>query len=158
MRSLENKVAIITGASSGIGYVTAKLFAEEGAKVVLGARRQAELDALCATIEAAGGDAVALAGDVKEESYARRLVELAVEHWQQGVRVNAILPGATDTAMFREHNGTAEAQEFIANLTAMRRIAQPEEIARAVLYLACAASFSTGTALLVDGGVSINRT
>ena len=68
------------------------------------------------------------------------------------------MPGATDTAMFREHNETAQEQEFIANLTAMRRIARPEEIARSVLYLACEASFSTGTALLVDGGVSINRT
>ena len=46
MNVLINKVAIVTGASSGIGRATAKLFAEEGARVVVTARRKSELDAL----------------------------------------------------------------------------------------------------------------
>jgi NADP-dependent 3-hydroxy acid dehydrogenase YdfG len=70
MAELINKVAIVTGASSGIGYATAKLFAEEGAKVVATARRRAQLDALVAEIEEAGGDAVAVAGDVRDEALA----------------------------------------------------------------------------------------
>ena len=78
MTILAGKVAIVTGASSGIGYAAAKLFASEGAKVVVGARRQAELDALVAEIEASGGQAAALAGDVKEEAFAKALVEKAV--------------------------------------------------------------------------------
>ena len=78
MNRLEGKVALITGASAGIGHATAKLFAAEGAKVVVGARRAAELDELVAEIRAAGGEAVALAGDVRSEDYARALVALAV--------------------------------------------------------------------------------
>ena len=84
---------------------------------------------------------------------------LAVEFGQQNVRVNALLPGATDTAMYREMNDTPAARDFIISLYPMRRIASPEEMARSVLYLASdASSFTTGTALMVEGGISINRT
>ncbi|RVC02467.1 SDR family NAD(P)-dependent oxidoreductase, partial [Mesorhizobium sp. M7A.F.Ca.CA.002.15.2.1] len=79
MFALANKIAIVTGASSGIGRATAKLFAEEGAKVIVAARRQAELDALVAEIADADGIAIALAGDVRDEAYAKALVDLAVE-------------------------------------------------------------------------------
>jgi NAD(P)-dependent dehydrogenase (short-subunit alcohol dehydrogenase family) len=79
MFSLVNKVAIITGASSGIGRATARLFAEQGAKVVVAARRRRELDALVAEIEAAGGSAAPLAGDVTDEAHQKALVELAVD-------------------------------------------------------------------------------
>ena len=252
--ALANKIAIVAGASSGIGYATAKLFAQEGASVVVGARRQAELDRLVDEIVGNGGRAIALAGDVADESYAKALVRtavdqcggldvafnnagviapmgpttgieladwrrtldinltsaflaakhqipamiargggsliftstfvghtvsfpgvaayassksgligltqsLAVEFGQQNVRVNALLPGATDTAMYREMNDTPAARDFIISLYPMRRIASPEEMARSVLYLASdASSFTTGSALMVEGGISINRT
>ncbi|WP_374431715.1 SDR family oxidoreductase [Ideonella dechloratans] len=251
---LNGKVALVTGASSGIGRATARLFAAEGARVVVGARRAAELDELVAEIAAAGGSAVALAGDVRSEAYAQALVALAVqrygrldvafnnagtlgeggpsievseagwadtlainltgaflgakhqiaqmlkngggsviftstfvgytvafpgttayaasksgligltqslaaEYGPQQVRVNAVLPGAVDTDMYRSKNDSAEAQTFITGLHALKRVAQPEEIARSVLYLASDdASFVTGTASLVDGGLSITRT
>ncbi|WP_455287390.1 SDR family oxidoreductase [Cupriavidus necator] len=254
MGRLSDKVALITGASSGIGRATALLFAAEGARVVVGARRQAELDSLVAQIREVGGDAVALAGDVRSEDYASALVALAVERYgrldiafnnagtlgeggpstevsaegwndaiainltgsflgakhqiaqmlkdgggsviftstfvgytvgfpgvaayaasksgligltqalaaeygPQGVRVNAILPGAVDTDMYRSMNDTSESQAFITNLHALKRVARPEELARSVLYLASDdSSFVTGTATLADGGVSIMRT
>lgn len=253
-KRLEGKVAIITGASSGIGHASALLFAAEGAKLVVGARRAAELDKLVTEITAAGGDAVALAGDVRSEDYARGLVDLAVQRYgrldvafnnagtlgeggastgvseagwndalainltgsflgakhqiaqmlkngggsviftstfvgysaafpgvaayaaskagligltqalaaefgPQGVRVNAILPGAVDTAMYRDMNDSAQSQAFITGLHALKRVGQPMELARSVLYLASDdSSFVTGTASLVDGGVSITRT
>lgn len=253
MGRLTDKVAIITGASSGIGRATALLFAGQGAKIVVGARRKAELDTLVEEITAAGGQAVALAGDVRSEDYAQALVALAVERfgtldiafnnagtlgeggdstgvsadgWNdalainltgaffgakhqiaqmlksgggsivftstfvgytvgfpgtaayaasksgligltqalaaeygpRGIRVNSVLPGAIDTPMYRERNDTEESQNFLAGMHALKRVGQPEEIARAVLYLASDdASFVTGTAHLVDGGLSITR-
>uniref|UniRef100_UPI00249360D6 SDR family oxidoreductase n=1 Tax=Sinimarinibacterium flocculans TaxID=985250 RepID=UPI00249360D6 len=84
---------------------------------------------------------------------------LAAEFGPRSVRVNALLPGGTDTPMAARMNGTPEALAQVASLHALKRIARPEELAQAALFLASdAASFMTGTAMLVDGGVSINRT
>jgi NAD(P)-dependent dehydrogenase (short-subunit alcohol dehydrogenase family) len=253
MDALRGKIAIVTGASSGIGYATAKLFAREGARVVVAARRRDELDALVAEIDASGGEALAMDGDVCDEGFAVALVNaavtrfggldvafnnagtlgamgatpdvtlegwemtvctnltsaflgakhqlpamlargggsliftssfvgytvgfpgvaayaaskagvigltqsLAVEFGTRGVRVNALLPGGTDTPMGKEFASTPEAKAFIEGLYAMKRLASPEEMAQSALYLASdASSFTTGSALLVDGGISIYR-
>ena len=84
---------------------------------------------------------------------------LAVEYGPLGLRVNALLPGGTQTAMADEMVSTDEMRAFVRNMHALKRIASPDEQARAALFLASdAASFVTGSAMLVDGGVSINRT
>jgi len=84
---------------------------------------------------------------------------MAAELGAQGIRVNALLPGGTDTPLGREFASTEEARAFVRGLHALKRQAAPEEIAQAALFLASnASSFVTGTALLADGGVSINRT
>lgn len=255
MTGLTSKVAIITGASSGIGYATAKLFALEGASVVLGARRSEKLEQLSREITKKGGKARFLAGDVKDELFSKALVDLAskefggldvafnnagtigalgtashkvtLSEWEntittnltsaflgakyqmpemlkrgggsiiftssfvgytvgmpqkaayaaskagmiglakalatefgaRGIRVNALLPGGTDTPMGQADANKPEIVEFVKNIHALKRIALPEEIAKSALYLASdASSFTTGTALLVDGGVSICRT
>ena len=254
MPTLMNKTAIVTGASSGIGSATAKLFAREGANVVVTARRSEDLNRLVAEIEGAGGRAIAVAGDIRDEALARSLVEtalerfgaldiafnnagtngemgptpdvslagweetlatnltaaflgakyqipamirrgagsviftssfvgytagmpgvaayaaskpgligltqaLAVEFGPKGIRVNALLPGGTDTPLAEAWVKTPEALAFVEGLHALKRRAHPDEIARSALYLASdASSFTTGTALLADGGVSINRT
>jgi NAD(P)-dependent dehydrogenase (short-subunit alcohol dehydrogenase family) len=252
--TLTGKVAIVSGASSGIGRAIATLFAAEGARVVVAARRRELLDRLVQEIEAAGGAACALAGDVSYESFARALVDeaksryggldiavnnagvlgpmaptpevtreawdqtlatnltsaflgtkyqipamlargkgslifvssfvgftaampgaaayaaskagqiglmkaLAVEYGPQGIRVNALLPGGTQAAAADAMADTEEMKAFVRNMHALKRIAAPEEQARAALFLASdAGSFVTGSAMLVDGGVSINKT
>jgi NAD(P)-dependent dehydrogenase (short-subunit alcohol dehydrogenase family) len=84
---------------------------------------------------------------------------LAAEFGSSGIRVNAILPGAVDTDMYRTMNNTQEAQAWISGLHALKRVATPAELAKSVLYLASdESSFVTGTAALVDGGASITRT
>jgi NAD(P)-dependent dehydrogenase (short-subunit alcohol dehydrogenase family) len=86
---------------------------------------------------------------------------LAAEYGAKGVRVNALLPGGTDTpaSITNAPGAGPEVLAFVEGLHALKRMARPEEIARSALYLASdASSFTTGTALLADGGVSINRT
>lgn len=78
---LRDKSIIITGASSGIGAAAALLFAREGAKLILGARRSEVLQALARTIRQSGGQAVFLPGDVRDEAYAQDLVALAVDEF-----------------------------------------------------------------------------
>ena len=76
---LNRKTIIVTGASSGIGAAAARLFAAEGANLVLGARRGIELEEIAAEINDGGlGAAVALSGDIKDETYAQALVALAL--------------------------------------------------------------------------------
>jgi NADP-dependent 3-hydroxy acid dehydrogenase YdfG len=74
---LDGKVAIITGASAGIGQASAKALAKEGANLVLTARRQDRLKELAAEIEKLGRKAVFIAGDAREEAIARETAELA---------------------------------------------------------------------------------
>ncbi|MCI5050671.1 MAG: SDR family oxidoreductase [Rickettsiales bacterium] len=254
MTTLSGKIAIITGAGSGIGRTAATLFAREGAKLVVGARRVEKLNALVDDIISEDGEAVALAGDVASEAYNKALVDLAVskfgkldiafnnagtlgtlvplpelsrEDWDasininltsaylaakyqipamlengggsviftssvagntvaiptksayaaakagltgltktlaveygaQGVRFNALLPGATATPMLDQMGTDPESIQFLDNIHALKRCGQPEEVAQAAMYLASdAASFVTGTSMLVDGGVSICKT
>lgn len=81
MSALQNKVAIVTGATSGIGKAAAELFARQGASVVLSGRRGEILDQMVLDIEAAGGKAFAVAGDVKDEAHAKACVDAAIEHF-----------------------------------------------------------------------------
>jgi len=77
--SLENKIVLITGASSGFGADVARLFAKEGCIVVLAARRMDRLTALAEEIRAAGGEALPLPLDVAEQSQIDDLMQSVLE-------------------------------------------------------------------------------
>ncbi|CQH64733.1 probable oxidoreductase (short-chain dehydrogenase family) (plasmid) [Halobacterium hubeiense] len=78
---LDGQVAIVTGASSGIGEATATALASRGASVVLAARRKNELEALADQIESAGGDSLPVPTDITEEDDIDALVETTLEEF-----------------------------------------------------------------------------
>lgn len=248
---LEGKVAIVTGASSGIGRATAVAMAREGARVVAVGRRGGELDATVRLAEEAGGEAIACVADVTDEAQVEATVAramarygrvdvgvnaaggtfagaltheldasafrdwldghlvsaflctkhqiramlasgggsivqigtfvgdtkafpgtagyaaaktgllgltrtVAAEYATRGVRANVLSLGGVDTPMFRLWNDDAAKREGAAQLHAMKRVALPEEIANAAIFLASdEASFVTGGVVAVDGGVAL---
>ena len=79
MSDMRDRVALITGASSGIGRATAHAFAAKGARVVVAARREAELASLVAEIEAGGGHASAVVTDVSDARSVERMVAHAID-------------------------------------------------------------------------------
>jgi NADP-dependent 3-hydroxy acid dehydrogenase YdfG len=80
---LDNRTAIVTGASSGIGQATAMALAQLGAAVVIHARRRGRLEDLASDIAAAGGHALAVAGDAGDPTDIDTLLEKALA-WDQG--------------------------------------------------------------------------
>jgi NADP-dependent 3-hydroxy acid dehydrogenase YdfG len=91
MEHIQNKVIVITGASSGIGEATAKKLAAEGAKVFLGARRVDRLESLVSDIEKTGGEAHCQKTDVTSLQDVQNLVQLAINQYK---RVDVIFNNA----------------------------------------------------------------
>jgi NADP-dependent 3-hydroxy acid dehydrogenase YdfG len=86
---IKGKVVVITGASSGLGEATARLLAERGAAVVLGARRADRLRSLAQEIMARGGKATALATNVTDRAQVGALIDAAVRvHGRVDVMLN----------------------------------------------------------------------
>jgi NADP-dependent 3-hydroxy acid dehydrogenase YdfG len=84
MNDLHEHVAVITGASSGIGRAVALHFASRGARVVLAARDETRLGSVAEEINALGREALALATDVTDEAQVQALVDRALsERWHQ---------------------------------------------------------------------------
>lgn len=81
MASLTGKIAIVTGASSGIGEATALALAEEGAKVALVARRADRLEALTKRIQSNGGEALFIVADITDDAQAHDIVHKTQAQW-----------------------------------------------------------------------------
>jgi NAD(P)-dependent dehydrogenase (short-subunit alcohol dehydrogenase family) len=246
MGALESKIAVVTGATSGIGLAIAARFIDEGAQVFITGRRKPELDA---AVEQLGPNAVGVQGDVSDLADLDRLYDVvrangkgldvvvanagggaglftienltpeafdadfginvrgttftvqkslallnpiasvivlgssaaskglpgfgtysaskaairqfarvwATELAPRGVRVNALVPGPTETpgikAIVADPAVVAEILKVQATKVPLGRLAQPEEIANAALFLATSeSSFVTGSEMFVDGG------
>ncbi|MFT5469777.1 MAG: 3-oxoacyl-[acyl-carrier protein] reductase [Verrucomicrobiales bacterium] len=239
---ISNRVALVTGASQGIGYAIAKGLAAEGVKVVVSSRDEAKLAAAAEQIGAAaaipadvsdpdqlqqlldscrekvgdpdilvvngGGPPPGLAAELDDEAWARgydltlmsavRLARACLpamrsQHWGRiicvtsmsvkepianltlsnafragvtgfvrtlatevaadGVTVNNVAPGATDTQRIRQLNPTPEALAAVAQRIPAKRIATADEVASAAVYLTgVPAAMITGQTILVDGG------
>jgi len=143
MSQMKSKVALITGASSGVGRATAEAFAAKGAGVVLAARREHELASLASEIEARGGKATAIRTDVSVASDVERMAARAVETF-----------GRLDCAV--DNAGIEGLRASISDL--------PEDEWDRVLgvnlkgtFLCCSdeASFITGTTLTPHGGFTL---
>ncbi len=78
-KAIEDKVVVVTGASSGLGEATARLFSAQGATVVLGARRADRLQSLAKELTASGGKAIAVTTDVTRREQVKALVDAAVQ-------------------------------------------------------------------------------
>ncbi|MBC8103639.1 MAG: glucose 1-dehydrogenase [Cytophagales bacterium] len=109
---LSGKVAIVTGASSGIGRATAVLLAQSGARVVAAARRQTEGDETVRLVKAAGGEAIFIPTDVSKLADNERLVQAALETYGRldiafnnaGVGSFAPLPDQTEDEWYRQND------------------------------------------------------
>jgi len=244
---LSGRVALITGASRGIGEATARLLAEQGAHVIVSSRKQEDLDQVAAAITAAGGKATAIAAHQGESAALKNLVgevgsafgrldilvnnaatnpyfghisdtdagmvdktlqvnikgyfelsalasklmkksgggaivniasingvkpgnmqgiysitkaavinmtlAFAKECAPWKIRANAVLPGLTDTKFASALTKNEQILKTVLPQIPLGRMARPEEIAPAILYLVSdASSYVTGTTLTVDGG------
>lgn len=79
--NLENKIALVTGASKGIGEAIATTFAANGAKVVINSRKQDELDKVVEKIRSTGGECIGIAANTGDSSARKALVEKTVEKY-----------------------------------------------------------------------------
>lgn len=126
--SLSGRVALVTGASSGIGEATATALAAAGARVAVSARRTDRLDGLVRRIEHAGGTALALAGDVSQEEVATRIVADASAHFGRlDILVNSagiIRPGGVEKADLDAWRRVMEIN-FMASLYTSRAAIDP---------------------------------
>src|SRR5437870_2023790 len=132
MGQVDGKIALVTGGASGIGAACAETLAREGAKVVLSDIDEARGTPLAAAITAAGQEASFLKHDVTDE-----------DSWRQVV------------GEIERRHGRLDIEEVGRRQAPLGRVGKPQDIANGVLFLCSdAASYITGSELVIDGGIT----
>jgi hypothetical protein len=133
MQNLENKVVLITGASSGFGEDAALLFAKEGCKVVLAARRIDRLQSLAAKIQDLGGEAIAIPVDIVDSLDVENMVKTTLDLYGQ-IDILFNNAGIGRVEWFENHSLERDIDTLVqVNLTALMqvtRVVLPHMLAR----------------------------
>ncbi len=132
MGRLEGKVAIITGGNSGIGKAAAELFAKEGAKVVISARREAQLLEVAAKIREAGGEALCVTCDISKSDQCAALVEKTVEAYGT-VDVLVNNAGVLDSGIFAVEKVSDETIDYLVDINTKGTLYVTRECAKVML-------------------------
>lgn len=123
---LDGRVAIITGASKGIGASIAQTFAANGAKVVVSSRKQAAVDEVVAEIQAVGGEALAIAAHVGDAAALENLIKLTVEQYG---RIDILVNNAATNPVFGPLEDSVDAMDKIMQIN----VKAPLELAKFAL-------------------------
>jgi 3-oxoacyl-[acyl-carrier protein] reductase len=180
MSEFAGRVAMVTGAGSGIGEATARLFAAAGARVIVQDIDPERVATTVAAIKQAGGEAVGAAYSVADEDSLRRIVNIASNRGQvgfersshyaaakaavigfakswarefapHGILVNALAPGVVRSGMTLRYGQEALDEE--AQLNLVKRWAEPDEIAGWILFITGPrGGFMTGQLVCPNGG------
>lgn len=157
---LSGKVAVVTGAASGMGKAIAELFAEEGAKVVISDLNLENANKVVMGIVAKGGSAIAVSANVAVEEDVQQLIDSAVGEFgtvdilvnNAGIMDNFVPAGELTDELW-EKVFAVSAERASSGMGINPRLGEPEEIARVALFLASdEASFVNGTTLTADAG------
>ena len=116
MEILKGKVALVTGASSGIGLTTARLFAREGAKVAILARRLNVLEEKAEEMRAEGGECLPIAGDVTDPESVKAAVQKIIDTWG---RIDILVNNAGDGDQHRTAENVSD--EFWNRMIALNQ-------------------------------------
>jgi NAD(P)-dependent dehydrogenase (short-subunit alcohol dehydrogenase family) len=165
---LKNKVAVITGGNSGIGFGVAVAFKNEGAKGVIVGRNQETLDSSVAQLE---DNFILIGSNAAHRAYpsftlygaAKAAVIFFAKAFSSDllgrkIRANVITPGTTDTPAFEQFVPAEQIEavkRHFADAMPIGRIGQPSDIGKAAVFLASDdSSFILGAEILVDGGMT----
>src|SRR5665213_2065413 len=148
---LQDKVAIVTGAATGIGRAIATEMVREGARVVIDYVGPSDrADELVHALQTVNGSATAVAADVSDAAQVDMLVELA----PHGITVNNVAPGAIDTPMDAPLEADKTKMKALLDEIPLRRMGKPQEVAALCVFLASdAAAYITGSTYVIDGGM-----